>query len=80
MKHRGEWDLAADWAPVWIGFGAEPGRHGPARATCRGRAHEALWQECSDSLHARPTVRFHPQARAGVSRIPLLTTSDVHAD
>ena len=22
MRHRGEWDLAADWTPVWIGFGA----------------------------------------------------------
>ena len=20
-RHRGEWDLAADWTPVWIGFG-----------------------------------------------------------
>ena len=22
-SHRGEWDLAADWTPVWIGFGIE---------------------------------------------------------
>jgi hypothetical protein len=22
MKHRGDWDVAADWTPVWIGFGA----------------------------------------------------------
>ena len=22
MSHRGAWDLAADWVPVWIGFGA----------------------------------------------------------
>ena len=21
-RHRGAWDLAADWTPVWIGFGA----------------------------------------------------------
>ena len=21
MQHRGEWDVAAGWTPVWIGFG-----------------------------------------------------------
>ena len=21
MRHQGEWDLAAEWTPVWIGFG-----------------------------------------------------------
>ena len=46
MRHRGAWDLAADWVPVWIGFGDswrdgdEPPRRDvhlvPAAAASRG--------------------------------------------
>ena len=63
-RHRGEWDLAADWTPVWIGFGItwhngdEP---------LPWSAHEALWQ----ALDARPDhVRFHRRL-GGVTRLPL---------
>jgi hypothetical protein len=53
VRHRGAWDLAAEWVPVWIGFGT----------TWRDRdeplpwsAHEALWR----SLEAyAANVRFH---------------------
>ena len=40
-SHRGEWDVAADWTPVWIGFGTtwhtgdEP---------LPWSAHETLWR------------------------------------
>ena len=53
VRHRGAWDLAAEWVPVWIGFGT----------TWRDRdeplpwsAHEALWRSL-DAYAAN--VRYH---------------------
>ena len=48
-RHRGEWDLAADWTPVWIGFGDawhEFGPDGSARPTgpLPWAAHQRLWR------------------------------------
>ena len=64
MKHAGEWDVAADWVPVWIGFGSswrlddEP---------LPWAAHKALWQVLDDrSDH----VRFNRRL-GGVPRLPL---------
>jgi hypothetical protein len=57
MQHRGEWDLAAHWTPVWISFGAgwytgdEP---------LPWAAHETLWHVLDS--HAEQ-VRF--QRRLG---------------
>ena len=64
MKHRGDWDLAADWTPVWIGFGptwqngAEP---------LPWAAHEALWRALDAYAEH---VRFHRRL-GGVPRLPL---------
>ena len=64
MQHRGDWDVAADWAPVWIGFGAtwqdgdEP---------LPWSAHEVLWRVLG--AHAEH-VRFHRRL-GGVPRLPL---------
>ena len=64
MQHRGDWDVAADWAPVWIGFGAtwhdgdEP---------LPWSAHEVLWRVLT--AHAEH-VRFHRRL-GGVPRLPL---------
>jgi hypothetical protein len=41
MRHRGDWDVAAAWTPVWIGFGAS-WRKGDEPLPWA--AHEALWQ------------------------------------
>ena len=64
QKHRGAWDLAADWAPVWIGFGTtwQDGDEPLPWA-----AHEALWRVL-DSYAAH--VRFYRRL-GGVRRIPL---------
>ncbi|HET8604345.1 MAG TPA: hypothetical protein VFM09_10480 [Marmoricola sp.] len=40
MQHRGAWDLAAGWTPVWISFGPS-WRHGDEPLPWA--AHEALW-------------------------------------
>lgn len=53
MRHRGAWDCAIDWTPVWIGFGAS-WRHGDEPLPWA--AHAALW-EVLDSFAAH--VRFH---------------------
>src|SRR5574339_995359 len=64
MKHRGDWDVAADWTPVWIGFGptwqngAEP---------LPWAAHEALWRALDAYAEH---VRFHRRL-GGVPRLPL---------
>ena len=64
MKHRGDWDVAADWTPVWIGFGptwqngAEP---------LPWAAHEALWRALDAYAE---DVRFHRRL-GGVPRLPL---------
>ena len=63
MKHRGEWDDAADWTPVWIGFGVtwhngdEP---------LPWQAHQELWRVL-DSFAEH--VRFHRRL-GGVERLP----------
>ena len=64
MKHRGEWDVAADWVPVWIGFGAS-WRHGDEPLPWS--AHQALWH----LLDGRTDhVRFHRRL-GGVEKLPL---------
>jgi hypothetical protein len=64
MQHRGEWDLAADWAPVWIGFGPS-WRLGDEPLPWA--AHEVLWR----LLDARADqLRFHRRL-GGVPRLPL---------
>jgi hypothetical protein len=64
MRHRGEWDVAADWVPVWVSFGAS-WRHG--NEPLPWAAHAALWQAL-DSYADR--VRFHRRL-GGVRLLPL---------
>jgi hypothetical protein len=64
MQHRGEWDLAADWTPVWIGFGASWQR---GAEPLPWAAHAALWQALD--AHAED-VRFHRRL-GGVRRMSL---------
>ena len=64
LKHRGEWDLATDWIPVWIGFGAG-WRDGDEPLPWA--AHETLW-DALDTYVAH--VRFHRRL-GGVSRLAL---------
>jgi hypothetical protein len=62
LGHRGAWDLAADWTPVWIGFGAS-WRDGDEPLPWA--AHAALW----DALAAYAAhVRFHRRL-GGVHRL-----------
>jgi hypothetical protein len=63
-RHRGEWDLAADWTPVWIGFGTT-WRDGDEPLPWA--AHATLWH-LLDS-HAEQ-VRFHRRLE-GVRRLPV---------
>lgn len=53
QSHRGEWDLAAEWTPVWIGFG---GSWRCGEDPLPWAAHARLW-EVLDAHAAR--VRFH---------------------
>jgi hypothetical protein len=69
MQHRGEWDDAAEWLPVWIGFGPT-WHHGDEPLPWA--AHAALWQALDS--HAEH-VRFHRRL-GGVPRLPL--PKDVH--
>lgn len=69
MKHRGEWDCAADWVPVWVGFGPS-WQNGDEPLPWA--AHEVLWQALDS--HAED-VRFHRRL-GGVPRLPLPT--EVH--
>ncbi len=64
LRHRGDWDLAATWTPVWIGFGTS-WRDGDEPLPWS--AHEALWR--SLAAYAEQ-VRFHRRL-GGVSRLPL---------
>jgi hypothetical protein len=41
MAHQGEWDLAADWVPVWVSFGGS-WRHGDDPLPWE--AHRVLWE------------------------------------
>jgi len=67
MRHRGEWDVAADWVPVWISFG-DAWRHGDEPLPWA--AHATLWQVL-DSYGDH--VRFHRRL-GGVT--PLLVPED----
>ncbi len=64
MRHRGEWGVAADWTPVWIGFGAT-WQNGDEPLPWA--AHEVLWRTL-DSYAEH--VRFHRRL-GGVRRMPL---------
>jgi len=64
MARRGEWDLAADWVPVWIGFGAS---WHDGDEPLPWSAHEALWRAL-DSFADH--VRFQRRL-GGVHRLPL---------
>ena len=61
--HRGEWDLAADWTPVWIGFGTT-WRDGDEPLPWA--AHAALWRVLDRYAEH---VRFHRRL-GGVPRLP----------
>ena len=64
MRHRGEWDLAADWTPVWISFGATWRR---GDEPLPWSAHATLWQ----ALDAyADQVRYHRRL-GGVRPLPL---------
>lgn len=64
MKRRGEWDVAADWTPVWIGFG-ESWRRGDEPLSWS--AHETLW----DMLGRHGDhVRFQRRL-GGVEKLPV---------
>lgn len=62
MQHRGDWDLAAEWVPVWIGFG-HTWRTGDEPLPWV--AHQALWRAL-DGYAAH--VRFHRRL-GGVARL-----------
>ena len=64
MKHRGEWDVAAQWTPVWIGFGPS-WQHG--EEPLPWAAHEALWRALDSYAD---DVRFHRRL-VGVPRMTL---------
>ncbi len=65
-RHRGEWDLAAGWTPVWISFGPtwQQGDEPLAWA-----AHATLWRVLD--AHA-DHVRFHRR----LGGVPRLTVPD----
>ena len=64
MAHRGDWDSAESWTPVWIGFGASWRR---GDEPLPWAAHQALWG-LLDS-HA-DQVRFHRRL-GGIPKVPL---------
>ena len=53
MQHRGDWDDAAEWTPVWVSFGPS-WRHGAEPRPWS--AHATLW-DVLDAYAGR--VRFH---------------------
>jgi hypothetical protein len=70
MRHRGEWDVAADWTPVWVSFG-HSWRDGDEPLPWS--AHEALWRALGAYAGQ---VRFHRRL-GGVPH--LRSPKDVHA-
>jgi hypothetical protein len=64
LQHRGAWDLAADWTPVWVSFGAS-WRQGDEPLPWS--AHQALWRVLD--AHA-DQVRFHRRL-GGVRPLPV---------
>jgi hypothetical protein len=63
-QHRGDWDVAAEWVPVWVSFGGS-WRHG--EDPLPWAAHATLWQTL-ESYADR--VRFHRRL-GGVRPLPL---------
>ena len=61
-QHRGAWDLAADWTPVWVGFGPS-WRDGDEPLPWA--AHAALWRALDAYAEH---VRFQRRL-GGVSRL-----------
>jgi hypothetical protein len=64
LQHRGDWDLAAAWVPVWVSFG---GSWRDGEDPLPWAAHATLWQAL-DSYAAH--VRFHRRL-GGVRPLPL---------
>jgi hypothetical protein len=64
MQHRGDWDLAEAWVPVWVTFGASWRR---GEEPLPWSAHATLWQVLDS--HAEH-VRFHRRL-GGVRPLPL---------
>jgi hypothetical protein len=62
MKQRGAWDLAADWTPVWIAFGA---RWHNGDEPLPWAAHRALW-------HVLDTFADHVRFHRRLGGVPLL--------
>lgn len=62
MMHRGEWDVAAEWVPVWIGFGASWRR---GDEPLPWEAHATLWRVLASYAEH---VRFHKRL-GGVPRL-----------
>jgi hypothetical protein len=70
MMQRGEWDVAEDWTPVWIGFGAS---WKDGDEPLPWAAHAALWRALDRYAEH---VRFQRRL-GGVPPLPL--PGDVHA-
>ncbi len=64
LKHQADWAVAADWTPVWIGFGPS-WRNG--EEPLPWAAHETLWRVLD--VHAEE-VRFERRL-GGVARLPV---------
>jgi len=64
LQHRGEWDLAADWTAVWIGFGAT-WQHGADPLPWV--AHKTLWRVLDSYAEV---VRFQRRL-GGIPRVPV---------
>ncbi|GAA1161781.1 hypothetical protein [Ornithinicoccus hortensis] len=62
-KHRGEWDCASGWLPVWISFG-DSWRDG--EEPLPWAAHAALWHVLDSRAEQ---VRFHRRLE-GVPKMP----------
>ena len=60
-RHRGEWDCAAEWTPVWIGFG---GSWHQGDEPLPWAAHSTLWQVLD--AHGEH-VRFQRQVGRGAA-------------
>jgi hypothetical protein len=63
-QHRGAWDMASDWSPVWISFGTS-WRHGDEPLPWA--AHATLWQALESYADH---VRFRRRL-GGVLPLPL---------
>jgi len=66
-RHRGAWDVAAKWTPVWIGFGD---RWHDGQEPLPWEAHSALWHTLE---RYADHVRFHRRL-GGIPRMPPVTT------